>query len=128
MSRLERFEDLIVWQKARELTKLVYFITRHETFEHQLANDIRQTTVMLTAKIASSFESRGSKHSLDTLILAKSACNGFRLQWAVVHEQGLIDDQEYAEMVTLAVEIRQLLFELEHTLEFWYPQQGNSQE
>jgi hypothetical protein len=106
----------------------VYFITRHETFEHPLANDIRQTTVMLTAKIASSFESRGSKQSLDTLILAKAACNGFKLQWAVVHDQGLIDEQEYAEMVTLAVEIRQLLFELEYTLEFWYPQQGNSQE
>jgi len=128
MSRLERFEDLIVWQKARELTKLVYFITRHETFDHRLANDIRQTTVMLAAKIAAAFETRGTNHALDMLTLAKSACNGFKLQWAIVHNSHLINDLEHNELMTRAVEIRQLLFELEYSFEFWYPQQDDSQE
>jgi len=125
MSRLERFEDLIVWQKARELTKLVYFITRHDTFDHRLANDIRQTTVMLAAKIAAAFETRGSKHALDMLTLAKSACGGFKLQWAIVYERHLINASEHDELMTRAVEIRQLLFELEYTFEFWYPQQDD---
>jgi four helix bundle protein len=128
MSRLERFEDLIVWQKARELTKLVYFITRHDTFDHRLANDIRQTTVMLAAKIAAAFETRGSKHALGMLMLAKSACSGFKLQWTTVYKRQLINDSEYDELITRAVEIRQLLFELEYTFEFWYPQQDDSQE
>ena len=128
MSRLERFEDLIVWQKARELTKLVYFITRHDTFDHRLANDIRQTTVMLAAKIAAAFETRGSKHALDMLALAKSACSGFKLQWAIVYKHGLINASEHDELMTRAIEIRQLLFELEYTFEFWYPQQDDSQE
>ncbi len=128
MSRLERFEDLIVWQKARELTKLVYFITRHDTFEHRLANDIRQTTVMLAAKIAAAFETRGSKHALDMLTLAKSACSGFELQWAVVYRSNLISVMEYDTLIDRAIEIRQLLFELEYTFEFWYPQQDDSQE
>ena len=35
MSRLERFEDLIVWQKARELTKL------HEEFLRGTASEVR---------------------------------------------------------------------------------------
>lgn len=128
MSRLERFEDLIVWQKARELTKLVYFITRNETFDHQLANDIRQTTVMLAAKIAAAFETRGSKHALDMLGLARAACSGFKIQWATVYMRGLINAAEYDQLMIRAVEIRQLLFELEYTFEFWYPQQDDSQE
>ncbi len=128
MSRLERFEDLIVWQKARELTKLVYFITRHETFDHRLANDIRQTTVMMAAKIAAAFETRGSQHALNMLILAKSACNGFKQQWTIVYRRKLINDTEYDELMNRAIEIRQLLFELEYTFEFWYPQQDDSQE
>ncbi len=128
MSRLERFEDLIVWQKARELTKLVYFITRHDSFDHSLANDIRQTTVMMAAKIAAAFETRGSQHALNMLMLAKSACNGFKLQWTIVYRQKLINDIEYDEMMNRAIEIRQLLFELEYTFEFWYPQQDDSQE
>jgi four helix bundle protein len=128
MSRLERFEDLIVWQKARELTKLVYFITRHETFDHRLANDIRQTTVMMVAKIAAAFESRGTRQALNMLVLAKSACNGFKLQWTIVYRRNLINQSEYDELVNRAIEIRQLLFELEYTFEFWFPQQDDSQE
>lgn len=128
MSRLEHFEDLIVWQKARELTKLVYFITRHDTFDHRLANDVRQTTVMLAAKIAAAFETRGTKHALDMLTLAKAACGGFKVQWTTVYEKHLINTTEYEELMTRAVEIRQLLFELEYTFEFWYPQQDDSQE
>jgi four helix bundle protein len=128
MSRIERFEDLIVWQQARELTKLAYFITRNEAFDHSLANDIRQTTVMIAAKVASAFEMRGTRISLSSLNLAKAATNGFRLQWAIVHEQQLITDFEYTELVDRALEIRQLLFELEYTFEFWYPQRDDSQE
>ncbi len=128
MSGLQRFEDLIVWQRARELTKLVYFITRHETFDHQLANDIRQTTVMMAAKIAAAFETRGSQHALNMLTLAKSSCNGFKLQWTIVYRRKLINDIEYDELMVRAVEIRQLLFELEYSFEFWFPQQDDSQE
>jgi signal peptidase I len=32
MSKIERFEDLIAWQKARELTKEIYSITRQGAF------------------------------------------------------------------------------------------------
>lgn len=128
MSRLERFEDLIVWQRARELTKLVYFITRRDTFDHGLANDIRQTTVMLAAKIAAAFETRGTKHSLDMLTLANAACSGFKYQWTYAHQQKLIYAQDYDELINRAIEIRQLLFELEYMFEFWFPQQDDSQE
>ena len=128
MARLERFEDLVVWQRARELTKLVYFITRHETFHHRLANDIRQTTVMMAAKIAAAFEARGTTQALAILTLAKAACGGFRMQWAAVYAEHLINDLEYDELMTRAVEIRQLLFELEYTFEFWYPPQDDLQE
>ena len=32
MSKIQRFEDLIAWQKARELTKEIYIITRQGDF------------------------------------------------------------------------------------------------
>lgn len=128
MARLERFEDLIVWQRARELTKLVYFITRHSTFDHLLANTIRQTTVMIAAKVASAFEVRGSRTAAECLTLARASCNGFRLQWTLVHLAGLITDREYEQLMDRAREIRELLFELEYMFEFWFPQQDDLQE
>ncbi|MCA0457254.1 MAG: four helix bundle protein [Chloroflexi bacterium] len=126
MSRLERFEDLIVWQRARELTKLVYFVTRQEHFDYPLANEVRQMTVTLAGKIASAFETRGSKNSVSMLALAKAACNGFKLQVTGLYEYGLIAPFEYEELIVRAIEIRELLFELEYTFEFWYPEQNDS--
>jgi hypothetical protein len=32
MSKIEKFEDLIAWQKARNLTKEIYTISRQEGF------------------------------------------------------------------------------------------------
>ena len=32
MTKVRRFEDLICWQKARELANIVYEITRHPEF------------------------------------------------------------------------------------------------
>jgi hypothetical protein len=32
MAKIERFEDLIAWQKARELTRAIYEVTRHGAF------------------------------------------------------------------------------------------------
>jgi hypothetical protein len=32
MAKIERFEDLIAWQKVRELTRAIYEVTRHGAF------------------------------------------------------------------------------------------------
>ena len=32
MKKVEKFEDLIAWQKARELTREIYQITRQDVF------------------------------------------------------------------------------------------------
>jgi len=42
MARIERFEELIAWQKARELAKQIYRVTRQGSFARDfgLANQI----------------------------------------------------------------------------------------
>lgn len=32
LSKIQRFEDLIAWQKARDLTRVIYLLTRQEPF------------------------------------------------------------------------------------------------
>jgi hypothetical protein len=41
VKKIRRFEDLIAWQKARELTKRIYSLTRQGNFErdHGLRSD-----------------------------------------------------------------------------------------
>jgi len=47
--KIEKFEDLIAWQKARELTKNIYKITRQGEFSKDfgLRDQIRRASVSI---------------------------------------------------------------------------------
>ena len=47
MSRVERFEDLIAWQKARDLTELIYDVSNSGEFKKDfgLRDQIRRASV-----------------------------------------------------------------------------------
>ena len=57
MSTIRRFEDLEVWKKARELTKLVYKITSDSQFvkDLRLRNQMRGAAVSIMSNISEGF-------------------------------------------------------------------------
>ena len=58
MSKIKRFEDLIAWQKARELTKEIYIITRQGDFaqDYGLSGQIQRAAVSIMSNVAEGFE------------------------------------------------------------------------
>jgi four helix bundle protein len=86
-AQFKTFEDLEVYQAAREFRKTMYGVTRqlpaHETFE--LAGQIRRAAVSLTNNIA---EGPGRYHYLDQIRFALQARGSL---------QGLIDDLNVCE-------------------------------
>ena len=68
MATIEKFEDLIAWQKARLLTKEVYKNLNIETFkslnlqrDHGFCDQIQRASVSIMSNIAEGFE-RGTRH------------------------------------------------------------------
>lgn len=122
MSKLQDFKDLIVWQKARDLTKLVYFVTDREPFKSdiRLIGEVRSSAITIGSKIAAAFAVRGDDYAYECLNLSKAACNGLKLQLTMVKQRGWLTPFEYDELTQRAVEIRQMLFDLEQTFDFWY--------
>jgi four helix bundle protein len=59
MARIERFEDMECWKKARELTKTVYDISTPDKFarDYGLIDQIRRASVSILSNIAEGFES-----------------------------------------------------------------------
>ena len=59
--KVEKFEDLVAWQKARELKKQIYEITKQGAFskDYGLCDQIRRATVSVMSNLAEGFE-RGS--------------------------------------------------------------------
>src|SRR4030043_671338 len=91
--RIEKFEDLIAWQKARELTKNIYKVTKQGDFfkDFGLRDQIRRASVSIMSNIAEGFERGGRSEFHQFLVIAKGSCAELRSQLYVSLDVGHID-------------------------------------
>jgi four helix bundle protein len=111
MNKVERFEDLVAWQKARELTRNIYQATRQGVFakDFALSNQIQRAAVSIMSNIAEGFErgSRGEFHQY--LSIAKSSCAELRSQLYVALDIGYIDQQHFDRLLANAEEVARIV-------------------
>jgi four helix bundle protein len=95
--KAERFEDLIAWQKARQLTTEIYRITNQGEFvrDFGLRDQIRRAAVSVMSNIAEGFErgSRGEFHQF--LVVAKASCAEVRSQLYIAQDVGYINQETF---------------------------------
>jgi four helix bundle protein len=111
MSKIERFEDLIAWQKARLLTKRIYEITRRKPFatDFGLTGQIQGAAVSAMSNIAEGFErgSRGEFHQF--LTTAKASCAEVRSQLYVALDIGYLDHTTFETVLAQAEEVGRIV-------------------
>lgn len=58
MAKIERFEDVVAWQLARDLVNAVYSATKEEQFtkDFGLCDQIRRASISVMANIAEGFD------------------------------------------------------------------------
>jgi four helix bundle protein len=111
MAGIDRFEDLIAWQKARELTKSIYLVTKREDFARDfgLSGQIQRASVSIMSNIAEGFE-RGSNPDLHRfLFIAKASCAEVRSQLYVALDIGYINPDEFGRLQKQAQEVARLV-------------------
>ena len=80
--KIERFEDLEIWQEARELCKFVFSITLSDAFkkDFKFRDQIRASSGSIMDNIAEGFERGGNKEFMQFLYIAKGSCGETRSQ------------------------------------------------
>ena len=80
--KVTRFEDLEIWQLARELYKLVFKITSEEPFcrDFRFRDQMRDSSGSVSDNIAEGFERGGNKEFIQFLSVAKGSCGETRNQ------------------------------------------------
>jgi len=108
---IERFEDVVSWQKARLLTKTVYDSSKTGSFARDFSfrNQIRSASVSIMSNIAEGFERGGDKEFVQFLSTAKGACGEVRSQLYVALDQGYIPAPKFREMCDLSVETSRVI-------------------
>ena len=111
MAKIERFEDMLSWQKARELTNRVYQLSKRGDFakDFELRGQMRSASVSIMSNIAEGFERGGDKEFLQFLSTAKASCGEVRSQLYVALDQAYLTKTEFDGLYTGTIEVGRLL-------------------
>ncbi len=104
MGTITRFEQIEAWQTARELSRLVYLVTREGMFARDfgLRDQIRRAAVSIMSNIAEGFESRTQALFIELLGRAKGSAGEVRSQAYVALDAGYVSTAQFQQLVDLA--------------------------
>lgn len=93
MAKVEKFEDLVIFQMARNLCKEVYAITKHSEFKKdpRFVQQIHAAAGSIMDNIAEGYERDGNKEFINFLYIAKGSCGEVRSQIIRASDVGFID-------------------------------------
>lgn len=100
MATIRDFEDLAIFQNARELSKKIYPITQRGEFknDYRFVQQIRAAVGSIMDNIAEGFERTGNKEFVNFLYIAKGSCGEVRSQLIRANDVGFITQDEFDEL------------------------------
>jgi four helix bundle protein len=110
MARIEKFEDIEAWKKARQLTKEIYQLTREGPAcrDFRYIDQIRSASCSIMSNIAEGFERDGNAEFRQFLYIAKASAGEVRSQLYVGIDAGYFTDADFHRLMGLTQEIMRL--------------------
>jgi four helix bundle protein len=127
LSKVERLEALIAWQKARDLARAIYQITQEGAFARDfgLARQIQRAAVSIMSNIAEGFERSGRREFHQFLSTAKGSCAEVRSQLYVAFDIGYLMKSEFQRLLAQAEEVGRALGGLRASVEKLRDERGS---
>lgn len=116
---VKKFEDLIAWQKARELTGLIYAWSKDGAIakDFGLRDQIRRASVSIMANIAEGFERNRPTEFHQFLSVAKASCAEVRSHLYVAVDAACINEAQFKSLMDRAEEIGRIIGGLRSSLD-----------
>jgi four helix bundle protein len=123
VSKVTRFEDLIAWQKARELTRDIYRVAAQRPFcrDFGFSNQIRGASNSIMSNIAEGFERWRPSEFHYFLSVAKASCAEVRSDLYVARDAEYIDEETFAALMRKAEIVSRLVGKLRAAVELQIP-------
>ncbi len=112
MSKIEKFEDIVAWQRARVLAQEVYASAKVGRFARDfgLRDQIQRASVSVMANIAEGFERGGDKEFGQFLSNSKGSCGEVKSHLYVALDQEYIPAATFGHLYGRADEVGRLIF------------------
>lgn len=111
MATIQRFEDLEVWKKAREICKYISHLTQKEQFskDFSLNDQIKRSSGSAMDNIAEGFERDGNKEFINFLTISKGSVGEVRSQTYRALDYGYINQEEFDFLINESVSLSERL-------------------
>jgi len=113
MATVGQFEELICWQKARQLAREIYAETsKNLKFKKDkgLCDQIQRAAVSVMSNIAEGFE-RGTKvEMINFLFIARGSCGEVRAQLYVALDAGYLSEERFKSLKFKAEECSRMIY------------------
>lgn len=106
--KIEKFEDLIAWQKGKELTAKLYTVCKN-CKEYGLKDMLTKTSITIMNQIAEGFERRSNKEIKSAFLIAKWWTSQLRSMLYMLLELECITQQEFKEFYDITWHIANML-------------------
>lgn len=93
----KNFEELKIWQQAKQIALLVYDYTEQRTFyrDRILVDQMRRAAVSVMANIAEGFERGNNKEFIQFLFISKGSCGELRSHLILACERKYLTQEQY---------------------------------
>lgn len=113
--KIDRFEEIIAWQKARKLTATLYLLFK-ENRDFSFRDQICKASVSIMNNIAEGFERNSDKEFKHFLYIAKGSSGEVRSMIYLAADLNYVDNKTFNELLETSAEISRLLSGLIKTL------------
>lgn len=108
MGTIEKFEDILAWQKSQALSVSVYKIFKTHK-DYSFRDQILRATVSIPNNIAEGFERHSNKELKHFLFVAKGSAGEVRSMLHLAKDLGYVSGDIHVHLVEQVTEISKLL-------------------
>ncbi|MDR2937901.1 MAG: four helix bundle protein [Prevotellaceae bacterium] len=107
MPRIDKFEDLKIWQDARVFCQDIFRITNYDNFskDFRLKDQIKASSGSIMDNISEGFERDGNKEFVQFLSIAKGSCGESRSQLYRALDYSYITQNEFEILQQKTIEL-----------------------
>jgi four helix bundle protein len=113
--KIEKFEDIIAWQKAKEMTLRIYQLLK-DLKDVGFKDQICRSSVSIMNNIAEGFERKSDSEFKHFLFIAKGSCGEVRSMLYIANELNYMSDSDYLYLFNTSIEISKMISSLIKTL------------
>jgi four helix bundle protein len=118
VATFSRLEDILAWQKARQVTRMIYQVTAGGEFakDYGLRDQVRRASVSIMANIAEGFGRHSDKEFANFLNIAHGSASEVQSHLYVALDMGYIGQTRFDELYSLLDEISRMTLALAQRL------------